>query len=168
MPAQHSVTSTKANGTATCPHGPSQATPREVEACRHAVRAENSLEGLKEAPLLRDLITSLLGRCMAQLAAQPMCSGHSNQQAHSAQNKVQLPAQRRPILSRPCKHMLKLLAWGGDLQTELRCTHFVVLFTKNSVASNTAPATAAHRTPIPMTAADASGFEGSCSTSMPL
>ena len=99
MPAQHSVTSTEANATASCPHGPSQTALREVEACRHAVRAESSLEGLKEAPLLRDLITSLLRRCMAQLAAQPMCCGHSNQQAHSTQNKVQLPAQRRPILS---------------------------------------------------------------------
>lgn len=44
----------------------------------------------------------------------------------------------------------------------LRLTYLVVLFSRNSVASNTAPATAAHKRPIPMTAVDASGFEGNC------
>ena len=43
--------------------------------------------------------------------------------------------------------------------------HLAALFSKNSVASSTAPATAAHKTPIPMTAVAASGLEGSCACS---
>jgi len=40
--------------------------------------------------------------------------------------------------------------------------HLVVLFSKNSVERSTAPAIAAHKSPMPMTAVDASGFDGNC------
>ena len=40
--------------------------------------------------------------------------------------------------------------------------YFVAWFSKNSVARSTAPAIAAHKSPIPITAVDASGLEGNC------
>ena len=54
---------------------------------------------------------------------------------------------------------------SDSVQHNWGMAYLVALFSKNSVASSTAPATAAHRRPIPMTAVAANGLEGSCAHS---
>ena len=57
---------------------------------------DGALEGLEEAPALRNLLAGLARGGMAQLPPQPMRRGDPHQHAHARQHVVHLPAVHAP------------------------------------------------------------------------